>query len=48
MGTPSVKVHDGKVLRRLVRGATKSVKVRRVLADGMILGRILISCLKMV
>jgi Transposase DDE domain. len=30
----SEKVHDGKVLRRLVRGAMKSVKVRRVLADG--------------
>ena len=29
----SEKVHDGKVLR-LVRGAMKSVKVRRVLADG--------------
>jgi Transposase DDE domain. len=28
------EVHDGKVLRRLVRGGMKSVKVRRVLADG--------------
>jgi len=34
MHVTSEKVHDGKVLRRLVRGAMKSVKVRRVLADG--------------
>jgi len=30
----SEKVYDGKVLRRFVIGAMKSVKVRRVLADG--------------
>ena len=34
MHVTSERVHDGKVLRRLVRGGMKSVKVRRVLADG--------------
>jgi len=34
MHVTSEKVHDGKVLSRPVRGAMKSVKVRRALADG--------------
>jgi len=33
MHVTSERVHDGRVLRRLVRGGMKSVKVRRVLAD---------------
>ena len=33
MHVTSEKVHGGKVLRRLVRGALRSVKVRRMLTD---------------